>query len=152
MVLKIIFVQYVLTKYFKIKIKKWKCVKKNKIKSKTFLSIFGCTRASTPFKPQNWKWNRDDNYFLSTNSENFSFLSWIVSKKKPGQRDPPRTGKLAISQNWKCCHQKTKNTSSFLLSFHENRSNRFREICCTKSGRKIRIIIITRFDLVASNE
>jgi len=29
--------------------------------------------------------------------------------------------------------------------FHENRSNRFREICCTKSGRKIRII--TRISL-----
>lgn len=114
--------------------------KKKKIKSKTFLSIFGCTRASTPFKPQNWKWNHDDNYFLSTKSENFSVLSWIVSKKKPGQRDPPKTGKLAISQNWKCCHQKTKNTSSFLLSFHENRSNRFWEIRCTKSVRKIWII------------
>ena len=35
--------------------------------------------------------------------------------------------------------------------FHENPSSRFREIACTKSVRK-RIIIITRFDLVASNE
>ena len=38
--------------------------------------------------------------------------------------------------------------------FHENPSSRFREIACTKSVRKriIIIIIITRFDLVASNE
>ena len=35
--------------------------------------------------------------------------------------------------------------------FHENPSSSFREIACTKSVRK-RIIIITRFDLVASNE
>jgi len=40
------------------------------------------------------------------------------------------------------CHQSWK--------FHGNRSNRFREIGCTKSVRKI--IIKTRHDLVASNE
>ena len=43
-----------------------------------FSSIFGSRRASAPLEPQNWKWNHEDNYTLSTFTENFSLVAFIV--------------------------------------------------------------------------
>ena len=79
-----------------------------------FLSIFGSRRASAPLEPQNWKWNHEDNHTLSTFTENFSFVAFIVFEKKSGQRDPLKFKKIAISQNRKWRHQNKKKYIKFL--------------------------------------
>ena len=77
-----------------------------------FSSIFGSRRASAPLEPQIWNWNWKDNYTLSTNAENFSFVSLILSEKKSGHRTPLKTRKMAISQNRKWRHQNKKSVSN----------------------------------------
>ena len=80
-----------------------------------FSSIFRPRRASVPLERQNWKLNHGVDYMFSTNAENFSFLSVIVSEKKSGHRDPLKTRKIAISQNRKWRHQNKKKYIKFLF-------------------------------------
>ena len=79
-----------------------------------FLSIFGSRRASAPLEPQNWKWNHEDNHALSTFTQNFSFVAFIVFEEKSGQQDPLKLRKFAISQNRKWRHQNKKKYIKFL--------------------------------------
>ena len=78
-----------------------------------FSTILSSRRALAPLKPEIWNWNWKYNYALSTNAENFSFVSLILSEKKPGQRTPQKTRKMAISQNRKWRHQNKKKYIKF---------------------------------------
>ena len=117
-----------------------------------FSSIFGFGRVSAFWGPRNWNRNHDDNYFSSRNTENFSFLSLIFSKKMSGKQDLQKNLKIADSSKPEVKSSKQKSNQAFLiiyrsLKFHANRYKRFREISCTKTVRKF--IKITRRDLVA---
>ena len=99
-------------KYLQVKSFEWKCLK-------IFSSIFGSRRGLSTFDTHNWNQNCRDNYILSINTENFSFLSPTVMEKKSGQRGPLTTRKLAISQIFIIIYQSWK--------FHRNLLNSFRE-------------------------
>ena len=70
---------------------------------------------------------------------------------------PSKFDKIDDSSRPEVTSSKQKNVYQIFMinyqswKFHQNRSNRFREIFCTKSVRKI-IRIRTRHELVASNE
>ena len=110
-----------------------------------FSSILSSRRAWAPLELKLWNRKWKDNYTLSTYAENFSVVSLLLFDKKSGKRTPPKTGKMAISQNRKWRHQNKKKVSQIFMiyyqswKFHGNRLNSFREIGCTKSVRKIKI-------------
>ena len=78
-----------------------------------FSLIFGSWRASAPLEPQNWKWNHENNHTLSTFTENFSFVAFIVFEEKSGQQDPLKLRKFAISLNRKWRHRNKKKYIKF---------------------------------------
>ena len=112
-----------------------------------FSSIFRPRRTSVPLERQNWKLNHGVDYMFSTNAENFSFLSVIVSEKKSGHRDPLKTRKNRDFSKPEVTSSKQKKVYQIFIfiyqswKFHENRSKHSREILCTKSVRKIIRII-----------
>ena len=67
-----------------------KCVKNLWI---FFPQIFSSRRASAPLEVQIQNWNWKDNYTLSTNAENFSFVSLILSDKKFRTPNPSKNNK-----------------------------------------------------------
>ena len=78
-----------------------------------FSSIFGSRRVLAPFGLQIWKWNQDDNYFLSTNAENFSYLSLIISEKKSGQQHPLKQENKRLLQTGSDVIKTKKSISNF---------------------------------------
>ena len=78
-----------------------------------FSSIFGSRRASAPLERPIWKCNHEDNHTLSTCTEDFSFVAFIVFEETSGQRDLLKLRKIAISQNQKLHQNKKKCISNF---------------------------------------
>ena len=101
-----------------------------KILKRTYLYV-----VYIPWKFQSFILNRFGYKFRTTRPSKFDKIDYISRPE-------------VTSSKQKICHQ------VFIIlhqswKFHANRSSRFREIACTKSVRKK---IITRHDLVASNE
>ena len=109
-----------------------------------FSSILSSRRAWAPLELKLWnrKW-KDNIPCLLSLKISASYLFYFLTKN-PENEPLQKQEKMAISQNRKWRYKKKKNYQIFMIyyqswKFHGNRLNRFREIGCTKSVRKIKI-------------